>query len=165
MSNSISFNYVANNPVTFKDNRGSLNIIYESDTLVLKRSNSKKGVFRGLHYQSKDTPQNKIIRVIEGKILDFITDPKDRNEVVWYTEVGPEDNWIHINSGLAHGFYALNDVVFEYICDGGYSERNETTLSIQSLLNSTIGIKDLIMSPKDTAGKEFGKELRPYSSQ
>jgi dTDP-4-dehydrorhamnose 3,5-epimerase len=162
MSNPALFVCLADESLKFKDDRGSLDVLYESNALVLKRSTSKKGVFRGLHHQGNST-QHKIIRVVSGRIIDFVADVADTDEVVWYCEIGPEDNWVHIDSELAHGFYALDTVVFEYICDGKYCEDDEQAFCIASLVKSQLSLKDLIMSPKDAAGRSFGKVLKSFN--
>ena len=56
-----------------------------------------------------------------GKIIDFVSDPEEAGEIIWYTELSSKDDWVQIDSRLAHGFYAVEDVVFEYFCDGKYA--------------------------------------------
>jgi dTDP-4-dehydrorhamnose 3,5-epimerase len=147
---------------TFSDGRGSINILYESDTAVLKRSSSKKGVFRGLHRQIAPSEQIKIIRVISGKIIDFVADPEEPGEIIWYTELSPEDDWIQIDGHLAHGFYAVEDVVFEYFCDGVYDELLEQSYRVDGIVSEALGLQPIYLSDKDVKGKPFGKSVRPY---
>lgn len=132
-----------------EDERGALQVLYETDKLILKRSFSKKGVFRGLHLQLPPSPQTKLIRVISGKIIDFVVEPKNNEGEVHWREIDENADWVLIQAKYAHGFYALEDTVFEYICDGAYNETAEEAYSISDFLKNTMNIKDLILSTKD----------------
>lgn len=134
-----------------EDARGWLAVIYESETMVLKRSYSRKGVFRGLHAQTDPSPQVKVIRVVSGRILDFVVALDDPTRTIHHRELGPENGWVRIDAIYAHGFYALEDCLFEYVCDGGYDEPSEQAFSITDYLAGTLGITDPILSEKDRA--------------
>jgi dTDP-4-dehydrorhamnose 3,5-epimerase len=149
-------------PLVFEDKRGRMEVLYESDEMVLKRSASKKHVMRGLHHQTPPAQQNKIIRVLSGRIIDFVADPYDVDEVVWWSEINPVDQWVQIDSRHAHGFYAAEDVIFEYFCEGGYSEKHEKTFLITDLLERELGLKNIILSDKDLGGQMFGKVLKKF---
>jgi len=133
------------------DDRGHLEVLFEHGNLVLKRSFSRAGVFRGLHRQNPPHAQNKLIRVVSGRILDFVADPSALNPVVHARKLDALTGWILIEDRYAHGFYALDDTLFEYVCDGAYSESHESTYSITRQLHDTLGIKEPLMSPKDAA--------------
>ena len=147
-------------PLVFEDQRGRMEVLYESDGMVLKRSTSKKHVMRGLHHQIPPAQQNKIIRVLSGSIIDFVADPDDVDEVVWWSAINPVDQWVQIDSRLAHGFYAAEDVIFEYFCEGGYSEKHEKTFLITDLLERELGLENVLLSDKDSGGRMFGKVLK-----
>lgn len=131
------------------DDRGWLQILYESDRVVLKRSFSKAGVFRGLHVQIEPSPQVKLIRVVEGRIIDFLVEIGDTNKLIHHKELGPKDDWVRVDAHCAHGFYALEDTLFEYVCDGGYDEANEKAFSIEAFLKGELGLEELTLSDKD----------------
>lgn len=135
--------------VTRADDRGWLQILYESDQVILKRSFSKAGVFRGLHVQMEPSPQVKLIRVIEGRIIDFVVDVGDVNKVIHRKELGPQDDWVRIDAQYAHGFYAIENTLFEYVCDGSYDEASEMALSIVTFLRDELGLEKLQLSDKD----------------
>ena len=145
----VSFPRLKDEAVRFEDERGYLEVLYESSSMVLKRSFSRKGVFRGLHAQYRSTPQVKLVRVIDGAILDFVTRLPVKDGKVEHTRLAPSDGWVRIDSHLAHGFYALEDSYFEYICDGGYAEDSEVSLSIAEHVSRITGDHNLIMSAKD----------------
>lgn len=134
-----------------EDNRGWLEVLYESDAMVLKRSFSKKGVFRGLHVQQAPSPQTKVIRVVSGSIVDVVVSMDDPSREIRTATLTPEDGWVRIDAQYAHGFYALQDTVFEYVCDGGYDEASEQAFSIADRLPALLGVDVVILSDKDRA--------------
>lgn len=134
-----------------EDNRGWLEVLYESDAMVLKRSFSKKGVFRGLHVQRAPSPQTKVIRVVEGSIVDVLVSMDDPSRELKTATLTPADGWVRIDAQYAHGFYALQDTVFEYVCDGGYDEASEAAYSIADRLPALLGVDTVILSDKDRA--------------
>jgi dTDP-4-dehydrorhamnose 3,5-epimerase len=133
------------------DDRGWLEVLYESETMVLKRSFSRKGVFRGLHVQQAPSAQTKVIRVVSGSIVDIVVSMDDPARELKSTTLTPADGWVRIGAEYAHGFFALEDTVFEYACDGGYDEASELAFSIADRLPTLLGVDDVILSDKDRA--------------
>lgn len=119
--------------------------------MVLKRSFSRAGVFRGLHVQRAPSRQTKVIRVASGAIIDVVVSMDDPNWTLHTTRLTPEDGWVRIDPQYAHGFYALQDTVFEYVCDGGYDEASEQAWSVADRLPALLGVKTVILSAKDRA--------------
>lgn len=136
-----------------QDNRGYLDILYEQGGVVLKRSFSKAGVFRGMHYQRAPYTQTKLIRVASGRILDFVVDPSDTPPRLHRRELGVADGWVQIDSHLAHGFYSIEDTEFEYLCLGVYNEGAELCFSIVNFLHDNLGLTRLTLSDKDIAAE------------
>jgi len=134
-----------------EDDRGWLEVLYESETMVLKRSFSRKGVFRGLHVQMAPSAQTKVIRVVSGVIVDVVVDVSDPALELKTTTLTPADGWVRIGAQYAHGFYALEDSLFEYACDGGYDEASEQAWSIADRLPEMLGVETVILSDKDRA--------------
>jgi dTDP-4-dehydrorhamnose 3,5-epimerase len=132
-----------------EDDRGWLEVLYESETMVLKRSFSRKGVFRGLHVQMAPSAQTKVIRVVSGAIVDVVVDVSDPALELKTTTLTPADGWVRIGAQYAHGFYALEDSLFEYACDGGYDEASEQAWSIADRLPEMLGLETVILSDKD----------------
>lgn len=138
-----------------EDARGSLEVLYEAGSVVLKRSFSKKGVFRGLHLQRPPHEQTKLIRVISGRIVDFVVEPESGVNGIRWQEIEAGSDWIKIDSKFAHGFYALEDTVFEYICDGAYVEAAEQSYSIAHFLKDVLKLNDFTLSEKDASAPEL----------
>lgn len=137
----------------FDDERGWLMVLHETPTMVLKRSFSRAGVFRGMHVQLAPHAQTKLIRVVSGAIRDFVFAIDDPAMTVHDCVVTPGDEWITIAPNLAHGFLALEDTLFEYVCDGPYVPAAEAAISIADHLTA-LGINAPILSAKDAAAPD-----------
>lgn len=146
------FPRLLDDPLTLGDDRGGVQILHENNRIVLKRSTSRQGVFRGLHRQVEPYLQTKIIRVLSGKIIDFVTDPDDLHDPIHYSVITPQDDWVLVAAHLAHGFYAVEEVVFEYFCDGGYNEDTEESYFVAPAVMQTFELKNIHVSEKDQKG-------------
>lgn len=88
-------------------------------------SKSKKGVLRGLHFQTKHT-QGKLVRVIAGSVLDIAVDLRRESSTFgeWRTVLLTEQNkkLFYVPEGFAHGFITLeDDTEFQYKCTDYYA--------------------------------------------
>jgi dTDP-4-dehydrorhamnose 3,5-epimerase len=148
----------------FADARGYLDVLYEQGDVVLKRSFSHGGVFRGMHWQRPPHAQSKLIRVVSGRILDFIVDPQSDTRQLFHRELGPTDGWVLVPAELAHGFYALQDTEFEYLCHGAYAEAAEQSYSILHHLAEHHGIHGPTVSTKDAAAATLAVSVAPLGA-
>lgn len=147
------------------DDRGHLDVLYEQGQVVLKRSFSKAGVFRGMHWQRPPHAQTKLIRVAAGRILDFVVAPSQVPAQLHWRELAPADGWVQIDAHLAHGFYAMEDTEFEYLCLGAYNELAESSYSILNFLQAELGLNQLTLSAKDRAAQPLVIEAVSVSEQ
>ncbi len=93
-------------------------------------SKSSKGVLRGLHYQLPPFAQTKLVRVIEGKVLDVAVDIRKGSPTfgkhVAVELSGENKRQLLVPRGFAHGFVVLSETaVFSYKCDNYYSPEND----------------------------------------
>ena len=153
-----SFSFAELQGNAFYDERGHVKVIYEDQQHVLKRSYSLPRVFRGMHIQLAPHQQTKLIRVLAGRVIDFVFDPREERPNITWKEICEGRDWIEIPPHLAHGFYALEESVFEYFCIGKYSESHERCYSIKRFLEQRLNIFDPIMSVKDS--KAIDVEVR-----
>lgn len=91
------------------------------------QSYSSKGTLRGLHFQTGDAAQAKLVRVVKGSAYDVAVDlrPKSPTFKQWYSIILSEENHLQffIPKGFAHGFIALEDnTIFQYKVDNYYSK-------------------------------------------
>ncbi len=103
---------------------GDINFIQENE------SKSILGTLRGLHYQIPPFAQSKLVRVVEGRVLDIAVDiRKGSPNFGKYVAVElSEDNkrQLFIPRGFAHGFLTLSDrATFLYKVDNYYSKEHE----------------------------------------
>lgn len=126
-------------PKVFGDNRGYFMETYNENEFKANgldytfvqdnQSKSKKGVLRGLHFQ-KTHPQAKLVRVLEGEVLDVAMDLRKGSKTYgkWVGVVLSEENkkMFMIPRGFAHGFVVLSDTAtFAYKCDEFYHPEDE----------------------------------------
>jgi len=127
------------------------------------QSQSTKNVLRGLHFQNAPNEQSKLVRCIEGKVLDVAVDlRKDSTSYGKYITVELEENTgkqFFIPKGCAHGFLVLSDVAtFQYKVDEYWHPESEDGINpFSSSLNINWGIskEEAIMTEKDKNRKEF----------
>ena len=155
-------------PTIFNDERGSFHETF-NDILFKKvsgqkvnfvqdnQSTSSFGVLRGLHYQLGKMAQAKLVRAIEGRILDIVVDMRKESETFGkHFSVILDDitkKQLFVPRGFAHGFITLSPTSkFAYKCDNFYdkaSERgiiyNDATLQLDWHLPND----KLIISDKD----------------
>ena len=89
-------------------------------------SKSTKGVLRGLHFQLPPFAQSKLVRVIEGEVLDVAVDIRQGSSTfgqhVTARLTGQNKHQLFIPRGFAHGFLVLSDAAtFAYKVDNYYS--------------------------------------------
>ena len=117
-------------------------------------SKSKLGVFRGLHYQTGDFPQPKLVRVLKGSVIDFIVDLREDSKTYGkfeFFELNDKNNMsLFIPSYFAHGFLSLeDDTLLSYKCGSYYSKESEGSVNyndpvIRHVINNKDTIKDVI---------------------
>lgn len=146
------------NSQTFYDHRGQFTplSLTNSETKWIQSNVSisdSKNTFRGLHYQIGKYSQAKLIKVIKGKILDFVVDLRKDSEN--YNKLQTfelnSQNQLFVPRDFAHGFLTLEDnCVVQYLVDNDYNKESERTLFWNQVPELEI-LKDikLIISEKD----------------
>ena len=131
---------------------------YKIDFCQDNESKSSKGVLRGLHYQLPPFAQTKLVRVIQGRVLDVAVDIRKNSPTFGqYIAVelsGENKRQLLVPRGFAHGFVVLeDDTVFAYKVDNYYSPEcdrgiafDDKNLNIDWILNHN----ELNLSAKDT---------------
>ena len=124
---------------------------------------SKFGVIRGLHYQSENAAQGKLVQVIEGEIFDVAVDIR-RNSKTYSSWIGVElkedlHQSLWIPSGFAHGFLTLSEFAdVQYVVSNKWDKNlerciiwNDKRINIDWPLSD----KDLLLSKKDLKGQNL----------
>ena len=125
------------------------------------QSCSKKNVLRGLHFQNPPFPQIKLVRVIQGAVMDVVVDIRKSSKTFGkhFKIVLSAENkkMLWIPEGFAHGFITLeNDSVFLYKCSSLYSKVSEQCIKWNDKdLNIDWESNDPLVSAKDQQGVAF----------
>ncbi len=165
---------------TFRQDKLNEFLGYEINFIQDNESKSGKGVFRGLHYQLAPAAQTKLVRVIQGRVLDVAVDIRKgsptygRHVAVELTAQNKRQ--LLVPRGFAHGFMVLeNDTVFAYKVDNYYSPQNDRgiafndpALSIDWQLKTeqlNLSAKDKVQPLlKDLKGKDlFDSKMNYYA--
>lgn len=127
-------------PKVFADSRGYFFEVFNKETFRQagievefvqdNESKSERGVLRGLHYQLNPMAQAKLVRVVEGEVLDIVVDIRKgsptfgKSYSILLNSVDKKQ--LFIPRGFAHGFAVLSQTaIFQYKCDNYYSRQSE----------------------------------------
>jgi len=152
-------------PRVFADSRGYFMESYRRDLFTANigktdfiqdnESRSSYGVLRGLHYQLPPWSQNKLIRVVTGRVLDVAVDIR-KSSPTFGRHIAvelSEDNkhQVFIPQGFAHGFVVLSsDAVISYKVDRPYAPKYERGIYYADLsINWQCLPSEIILSDKD----------------
>jgi dTDP-4-dehydrorhamnose 3,5-epimerase len=121
------------------------------------QSFSSKGVLRGLHYQTGEHAQAKLVRVTQGEVLDIAVDIRPDSDTfgqkVSIILSAEKKNQLFIPRGFAHGFVVLSDTAtFFYKCDNFYHKQSEAGILYNDPelnIDWQVALSDVIVSEKD----------------
>ena len=154
-------------PRIFGDARGYFFEAYNRDEFVKNginavfvqdnQSGSSYGVIRGLHMQKGEHSQAKLLRVIEGEVLDVAVDIRDGSPTFGQSVVvrlsSVRGNMLYIPRGFLHGFSVLSErAVFTYKCDNLYNRESETGVRFDDAklnIDWQIPADKIVVSEKD----------------
>ena len=144
------------NQKEFKEHIGD-NINFYQDN----QSKSTKNVLRGLHFQNPPYAQGKLVRVLQGSVIDVVVDIRKSSSTYgqhFKMKLDAENfEMLYIPEGFAHGFATLEDnTVFSYKCTDFYHKASEDCIIWNDPdLDIDWEIKEPILSEKDRFGKKF----------
>ena len=154
-------------PAIFKDTRGYFfeaynQTVFQQNGIAChfvqdNQSQSSYGVIRGLHYQLNPFAQAKLIRVLEGEILDVAVDIRKNSPTYgqhFSIRLSSENKkQLFLPSGFAHGFSVLsNTAIVLYKCDAFYNKQSEAGIRFDDELlqiNWQVEAGKEIVSEKD----------------
>ncbi len=165
-------------PTVFGDERGHFFESFRKDTLKAygvetdfvqdNQSLSSKGILRGLHFQKDPHAQGKLVRVLQGSVVDVAVDIRP-NSLTYGQHFSIELNesnktMFYIPPGFAHGFLTLEDnTIFAYKCTNYYHKESEGCVSWNSpSLEINWGIDSPILSEKDKIATDFADFKSPF---
>lgn len=136
---------------------------WEGQFVQDNQSASTYGVVRGLHFQQGEYAQAKLVRVLQGKVLDVAVDLRPDSPSFgksFAVELDDSNEYqLFVPRGFAHGFSVLTEkAVFFYKCDNYYNKASESgihpfdpTLNIQWQIDAATAI----LSAKDKAAQSW----------
>lgn len=162
-------------PTIFGDNRGyfmetyhyeafkeaGLDMVFVQDN----QSKSKKGVLRGMHYQTRNS-QGKLVRVVQGEVFDVAIDLRKDSATFgkWHGVLLTAENkkQFYVPKGFAHGFLVVSEEAeFVYKCTNYYDPTSEAGILWN---DATLGIEwpiepgmELMLSDKDKVQQTFAQ--------
>ena len=155
-------------PQVFKDDRGSFFESYNHklfqektglnvDFIQDNQSISQRGALRGIHLQTGENAQAKLVRVVQGEVLDVAVDLRKGSSTFGKTYsiiLNEENNFqLFIPKGFGHGFITLSKTaIFAYKCDNYYHKTSEAGVIYNDpMLNIDWQLpkEEFILSPKD----------------
>jgi dTDP-4-dehydrorhamnose 3,5-epimerase len=130
---------------------------YKVNFVQDNESKSIKGVLRGLHYQLPPYTQAKLVRVIEGSVLDVAVDIRKSSPTfgqhVSLELTAQNKHQLFVPHGFAHGFIVLSDsATFTYKVDNYYAPEHDRGIAFddeQLEINWQLSAKELQLSDKD----------------
>ena len=149
---------------TFRQDLFDDAIGYKINFIQDNESKSTKGVLRGLHYQLPPYSQAKLVKVIDGRVLDVAVDIR-KSSPTFGQHVAVEltsDNkdQLFIPHGFAHGFVLLSDkATFAYKVDNYYAPKYERGIAFDDkdlAIDWKIPKKSLKLSDKDKLNPTLG---------
>ena len=146
-------------------NQRDFNAVSGLDILFVQdnQSRSSKGVLRGLHMQRGASAQAKLVRVLEGSVLDIAVDLRKGSPSFgqhFSIELTADNHkQFFVPAGFAHGFVVLSDVAtFFYKVDKFYEPGNEVGIMYNDPvlnINWKLADSELILSERDKRQGNF----------
>ncbi|MGE4294072.1 MAG: dTDP-4-dehydrorhamnose 3,5-epimerase [Campylobacterales bacterium] len=141
---------------TFRDDLFTQNAV-STRFVQDNESKSAQGVLRGLHYQLPPFAQSKLVRVVEGCVLDVAVDIRFGSptfgQCVSVELSGENKRQLFIPRGFAHGFVVLSEnAIFQYKVDNYYSKECDRGIAFDDpdlAINWALPRKKLLLSDKD----------------
>lgn len=136
---------------------------YKINFIQDNESKSSYGVLRGLHYQMNPAAQTKLVRAIQGRVLDIAVDIRKGSPTFGQhvsVELTSENKkQLFIPRGFAHGFIVLSkEAIFAYKVDNYYSPENDKGIAFDDsefAINWQIPHSKMSLSEKDTKQVAF----------
>ena len=127
------------------------------------QSYSSIGVLRGLHYQTGNHAQAKLVRVLSGEVLDVAVDIRPESDTygqhISILLSGENQKQFFVPRGFAHGFLVLSEkATFFYKCDNFYNKESEGGIKYDDLdlnIDWQFDTDKLIISEKDQSLPNF----------
>ena len=141
----------------FAKNFPSIKFIQDNESL------SEYGVLRGLHFQKPPFAQTKLIRVIQGEILDIAVDLRKHSSSYLQHQAfilnETKKHQLLLPKGFAHGFLVLSkSAIISYKVDAPYNQESEVGIAWNDevlKINWGVSLENIKLSKKDASYLKF----------
>lgn len=152
------------NQKEFEENIGKIDFVQDNE------SKSSRGVLRGLHFQKPPFNQAKLVRCIEGEVLDVAVDlRKDSKTYKKYVAInlsGENKRQLFVPRGFAHGFVVLSEkATFAYKVDNWYAPDHDAGIvwnDAEIAVDWQIAAEEVQLSGKDKLLKPLAETENPF---
>ena len=152
------------NQQKFYEQLGSINFVQDNE------SKSVFGTLRGLHFQNPPFAQAKLVRCIQGSVLDVAVDiRKDSSTYGKHVAIvlsQENKKQLFVPRGFAHGFVTLSDTaIFAYKVDNRYAPECDAGIKFNDASLNTdwkVASENIILSAKDTILPSFESFQSPF---
>ena len=142
----------------FVEHVGPVDFVQDNESYSARR-----GVLRGLHFQKGAAAQAKLLRVVQGRVLDVAVDIRPGSPTfgrhVAVELSGENKRQLFIPRGFAHGFLVLeDDTLFQYKCDNYYAPEAEGSYRWNDpffAIDWGISPEEVVLSEKDARAPFF----------
>lgn len=159
------------NPV-FHDERGFFFPLSTGEYVQSNISyNAKKWTFRGMHFQTGEHAQTKLVTVVKGKIIDFVVDIRPESSSFGFTEMFhlSAGETLLVPKGYAHGFFTQEDeTLVQYLVDEAYAPSAEGCINWLSIPDVSECVleelnfdrKKMTINKKDSESMDFTEFIK-----
>ncbi|MBR5101013.1 MAG: dTDP-4-dehydrorhamnose 3,5-epimerase family protein [Bacteroidales bacterium] len=162
--------------VPFQDERGGFRKLFNEDFFrehglatdfrEFYYSVNRKGVIRGMHFQTPPCDHEKLVYVSKGRILDVVLDIRKASTTFgkyFETELNDTDgDYLYIPKGFAHGFCSLEEgTVVHYAQTSCYDREHDSGIFYRSF-GYTWPTEDPVLSPRDGSFPAFQDFNSPF---
>lgn len=170
-------------PAVYEDERGyffeafnesafQVNLGFKPGFCQINESSSVKATLRGLHAQTGNHAQAKLVRVVSGEVLDVAVDCRvdsltfGSHVALKLSSENKRQLWIP--EGFAHGFQVLSDCcILNYCVTSRYNPERELTIDCfdDELNIGWLDVGDALLSDKDRRGISFSDYVKTQRPQ
>ena len=155
---------------TFRQDLLDQAVGYKVNFIQDNESKSTKGVLRGLHYQLPPYAQAKLVRVIEGSVLDVTVDIREYSPTfgqhVTVELTGKNKHQLFVPHGFAHGFVVLSDsATFAYKVDNYYAPEHDRGIAFNDRklgIDWKLAVDELQLSDRDKTHPDLSDALELF---
>ncbi|MCT4616287.1 MAG: dTDP-4-dehydrorhamnose 3,5-epimerase [Marinifilaceae bacterium] len=152
------------NQKKFEENIGKINFVQDNE------SKSSRGVLRGLHFQRPPFTQAKLVRCVQGEVIDVAVDLRKDSPTYksYIAEILSSENkrQLFVPRGFAHGFAVLSETaIINYKVDNYYSPEHDSGIAWDDTevnIDWEINKAEVLLSGKDKLLKPIRDTEIPF---